>query len=90
MRKRARKLLIKLLNKLSLPGWLKCPRSVWAFYVIAGFLAGYLMGMYEEPDEESGDMVADVRENPINTYCKEGEDSEFGFCKRRNEKRSIV
>lgn len=75
-------MLRKLLPKINpLPKWLKCLRSVWALAIVLSFLAGYLMGMYQEPDEESHDMVADVREDVMQYHSSQDED--YGFHKRK-------
>jgi len=70
--------LLEKLKKLSLPSWLKCPRSVWAVAIAVAFILGYLMGMYVEPNDPSED--ADVREDPLRYHSMQ--DEEYGFHKR--------
>jgi hypothetical protein len=75
--------LAKKVQRKFLPDWLKCLRSVWALAIVLAFVAGYLMGMYQDPDDESKDMLADVREEPLQYHdAVSGDD--YGFHRRHH------
>ena len=79
-----RGLLRGLLKRKLLPDWLRYPRTVWAFGIVLAFIAGYLMGMYEEPDSPTDDIVADVREDPMQYHNVVAGD-DYGFHRRKKQ-----
>jgi len=62
---------------------------VWALGIALAFILGYMMGVYEAPDDPSDDMVADVREDPINTYTKVGDGDDYGFHRRKKNAKVV-